>query len=122
MNTTTTFTTVFDRLKQIAQRYSGKLVIAKDSPGNYYLDTNYMRENQRALFFGAVQIKKHYVSYHLMPLYVFPELKDGISPQLKQRMQGKACFNFRTVDEELLVELAALSDRGFARYEQEGYV
>ncbi|AFY69841.1 hypothetical protein Pse7367_1552 [Thalassoporum mexicanum PCC 7367] len=117
-----TFAAVFDRLKQIAQRYADKLIVSKDSPGNYYLDTNYIRDNERALFFGAVQVKKYYVSYHLMPLYVFPELKETISPQLKKRMQGKACFNFRSVNEELFKELAELSDRGLAKYQEAGYI
>jgi hypothetical protein len=29
---------------------------------------------QKELFFGGVQIKKNYVSYHLMPVYMEPAL------------------------------------------------
>ena len=64
------------------------------------------------MWFGAVQIKKNYVSYHLMPIYAFPELLDGLSPELKKRMQGKSCFNFKAVDRSLFTELGALAKRG----------
>lgn len=49
-------------------------------------------------------------------MYVFPELLDGISPELKKRMQGKSCFNFKAVDRELVRELEALTKAGFERF------
>jgi hypothetical protein len=60
---------------------------------------------------------KNYVSFHLMALYVFPEMLKSVSPALLQRMQGKSCFNFTQIDEELFAELerlTAASARGFA--------
>jgi hypothetical protein len=56
-----------------------------------------------------VQINKNYVSFHLMPVYMFPELLEHCSPELKKRMQGKACFNFTRLDEALFIELARLT-------------
>ena len=47
------------------------------------------------MFFGAVVTGKAYVSYHLMPLYTCPWLVKTVSADLKKRMQGKSCFNFR---------------------------
>ena len=60
---------------------------------------------------------KNYVSFHLMALYAFPEMLKSVSPALRQRMQGKACFNFTQIDDELFAELerlTAASARGFA--------
>ena len=37
-----------------------------------------------------------------MPVYGLPELLADISPELRRRMQGKACFNFTRVDERAL--------------------
>jgi hypothetical protein len=54
------------------------------------------------LFFGAVMRFKSYVSYHLTPLYVCPEMAKTVSSALKKRMQGKSCFNFHAADEALL--------------------
>jgi hypothetical protein len=67
-------------------------------------------------------VKKRYVSYHLMPVYVNPALLDGLSPALKARMQGKSCFNFTKVDPALFEELAALTQAGFDDYRAKGYV
>jgi hypothetical protein len=53
-----------------------------------------------------------------MAVYVFPDLLKGISPALKKRMQGKSCFNFTTIDNETLGELAELTKRGVARFRQ----
>ena len=40
---------------------------------------------------------------------------DDVSLELKQRMQGKSCFNFARVDEDLLAELTSLTARGYER-------
>ncbi|MCL4295436.1 MAG: hypothetical protein KJ077_06900 [Anaerolineae bacterium] len=113
------FEPVFHRLKTILQPYESALVLKADGPANYYLDTPYAPKYGKELFFGAVQIKKNYVSYHLMPVYMYPDLLEGISPELKKRMQGKSCFNFKTVDDAQVEELALLTKQGFARVKQE---
>ncbi len=67
-------------------------------------------------YVAGIRVGKSYVSYYLMPVYGLPELVDGISPELKRRMQGKACFNFTRVDEALFSELATLTATGIERY------
>jgi len=49
-----------------------------------------------------------------------PELLKKVSPELKQRMQGKSCFNFRTVEPVLFKELTALTKQGLERFKKEG--
>ena len=62
------------------------------------------------MWFGSVRLGKAYVSFHLMPLYMNPPLTRSISPALKKRMQGKTCFNFKSIPEpELLKELRQLT-------------
>jgi hypothetical protein len=74
------------------------------------------------LFFGAVQLKKAYVSFHLMPVYLQPALLAAVSPALKARMQGKSCFNFAVVEPALLEELGALTRASYASYQSQGWV
>jgi len=81
-----------------------------------------MAPNDKPMYFGGVSIRKNYVSYHLMPVYTSPDLLDGISPDLSRRMQGKSCFNFKRVDQALFSELAVLTDRGYKRFEQDGWI
>jgi hypothetical protein len=56
-----------------------------------------------------------------MPIYMFPELRKGLSKQLKARMQGKSCFHFDAVEEELLDELETVTERGFAMARKTGF-
>ena len=114
--------TVFADLRAIMAPYAARLNLKKDDDTELYADTRHIQKNKKPLFFGAVQMKKAYVSYHLMPVYVKPELLDGLSPELKARMQGKSCFNFRTMDTPLLKELAALTKAGYASYTEQGFV
>ena len=111
------FETVFDQLKQILQPFELHLMVKEDKAGNYSLDTPYSEEYKKEVFFGAVQINKNYVSYHLMPVYVFPDLLDGVSPELRARMQGKSCFSFRTLDPKQVKELARLTKKKFRSFQ-----
>jgi hypothetical protein len=116
------FKAVYGRLNNLLKNYEPELQLKLDTEARYSLDAGYSERYKRDMFFGSVTIGKRYVSYHLMPIYVFPELLDTISPQLKKRMQGKSCFNFSKLDEELFQELAQLTQAGFERYKQEGLV
>jgi hypothetical protein len=113
---------VFSKLRAIMDPYAARLQVTKDDDVELCIYTRHAQENGKVLFFGAVQIRKAYVSYHLMPVYVKPELLAAVSPPLKKRMQGKSCFNFAVIDEPLFRELAALTKAGFASYEEQGFV
>jgi hypothetical protein len=116
------FQAIFQKLKSILKKHEPHLTLKTDKAEVYYLDAGFSEKYKRDMFFGSVQIKKNYVSYYLMPVYVFPELLQGISPVLQQRMQGKSCFNFAAADEQLFRELAQLTKRGFDKFKQEGLV
>jgi hypothetical protein len=113
MAASSNFPVVFEQLKQVLQRHADQLVVQRDEPTSYLLITTRLGPNKQPLYFGSVEIKKNYVSFHLVPVYMYPDLLDTISPALMKRMQGKSCFNFKTIDQETLTELAALTERGF---------
>jgi hypothetical protein len=102
-------------LRGILEPYGKQLHIAADEPGVYSVDMASEAERDPTTWLGGVRIGKAYVSYYLMPVYVEPALLEGVSPALRRRMQGKSCFNFTKVDEELFEELAELTRRGFER-------
>ncbi|MEM6317261.1 MAG: hypothetical protein AAF960_06300 [Bacteroidota bacterium] len=99
--------------------YESALSVKHDKSDNYYLNTQPNETNKKPAFFGAVQIKKSYVAFHLMPLYCHPELLDDVSPELKKKMQGKSCFNFKTIDDQLFTELEGLTKTAFDKYKAE---
>ena len=116
------FPVLFARLKAILAPYAPHLTVVDDQPGKFYLETGYSEKWNKPLFFGSAVVQKNYVSFYLMPVYMFPDLLEGLSPALKKRMQGKSCFNFKQVDDALLGELEALTRQSFARFQQEGLI
>jgi hypothetical protein len=110
------FAAAFTGLKKILKRHAGGLSVKADKPDSYYLETRSASFRGKPVFFGCAQIKKNYVSFHLMPVYAGPALLKGMSPELKRRMQGKSCFNFTAPDPKLFAELSRLTAAGFQQY------
>ena len=110
---------IFERLKAILSVYAKELVVVHNKEGHYYLDTHPSEVNPKGDFFAATTIRKKYVSYYLMPVYCNPDLLLDISPELKKRMQGKSCFNFKSIDETLFKELEGLTALGFEDYKKD---
>ncbi len=109
---TTSFNTVFQHLRDQLTAYVPPLLVKTDGPGLYQLNAPQASPG-REVAFVYLKIGKAYVSYHLMALYDKPDLLDRASPALRKRMQGKTCFNFITVDENLFSELKDLTERSF---------
>lgn len=112
----TEFRTVFDELKSILTPYAKKMDVAHDTDTYYLLNTRHIMKNKQPLCFGGVRLGKNYVSFYLMAVYASPDLLKGISPELKKRMQGKSCFNFKEVDKQLFKELKTLTKAGAAKF------
>ena len=119
MPTQNDFPLVFEQLKSILQPYAKNLTVKADTSDIYYLDGPYSEKWKKVLFFGSAQIKKNYVSFYFMPVYMYPELLKGISPGLKKHMQGKSCFNFKKVEPELFEELTQLTRKGVDKFKME---
>jgi hypothetical protein len=111
------FPAIFDRLRGILSQHVPPLVVTAVGSASYSLavDRPDILPEQRR-YFGGVAIQKNYVSCYLMGVYSDPRLADSLSPRLRQRMQGKSCFNFNTIDEELLEELGGVTARAVPRY------
>jgi hypothetical protein len=117
------FDEVFAKLKTIFARYSKRLKVKADTPIEYTLVTQsaspFPQHKGEPLFFGSLRLGKAYVSFHLLPLYMNPELKKTLSPALKKRMQGKACFNFKQQPEpELIAELKQLTEASLKQWDK----
>jgi hypothetical protein len=114
---TDTLQPVFDALRERMLRSSSGMNVAQDEPGNVVLKTLWNEPGKKEpAWFGAVQLKKNYVSCHLIPLYTLPSLREHLSPDLEKRMQGKSCFNFKKVEPELFDSLERLAAHCAAAY------
>ena len=116
------FSDVFTELKSIFKPYVKKMDVAADTDTSYMLNTRYVMRNKQPLCFGGVRLGKNYVSFYLMSAYACPDLLEGMSPELKKRMQGKSCFNFKEVDKKLFGELKTLTKAGAAKFTDEKFI
>ncbi|HEV2194722.1 MAG TPA: hypothetical protein VGR55_04040 [Candidatus Acidoferrum sp.] len=104
------FEATFEALREVLAAYGDRLLVTVDKPGDYRISSRTLKDRTgRPLFVAAVQIKKNYVSYHLLPLYMNPALQKKVSPELKKRKQGKACFNFTEIAPEQIRDIAGLT-------------
>src|SRR5271169_2512718 len=105
---TNEFQKVYENLCGILVKHQKSLDLARNEGWEYSTNVKGKAYRGRPLWFAGIRIGKGYVSYHLMPVYMNPKMQTMISPELKKRMQGKACFNFKTVDKPLFKELEKL--------------
>jgi hypothetical protein len=122
MATENTLDEVFTALRKIFAPYAKRMEVAQDTETDYMLNTHHVMRNKQPLCFGGVRRGKNYVSFYLMSVYVSPGDMKGMSPELRKRMQGKSCFNFKTVDQALFRELKALTKTGAARFSDESVI
>lgn len=125
------FDIVFARLKEILQKYSGPFTIKPDTNTKYCL---YAAIGPATLKLWAGKMKKPampvawietgkaYVSYHLMGIYGNTKLLEGMSKELKARMQGKTCFNFKKIDEKIFPELDLLTAKSIDAFRKAGFI
>ena len=116
------FTEVFEALKSIFKPYAKKMEVSHDTDNYYLLNTRYIMKNKQPLCFGGVRLGKNYVSFYLMSVYASPDLLQKISPELKKRMQGKSCFNFKELDQKLFAELKTLTKDGAAKFSDQKFI
>ena len=116
------FQQVFAELKSIFKPYEKKMDVLADDDTSYMLNTRFIMKNKQPLCFGGVRLGKNYVSVYLMSVYASPELLRQMSPELKKRMQGKSCFNFKEVDQKLFAELKTLTKAGAAKFTNQNFV
>ena len=116
------FKAVFAALRNMLTPYEGRLSPCEKGPGYYYLESLEPTYKNRPMFFAGVKAGKSYISYHLLPLYMNPELNQKIPPELKKRMQGKACFNFTAVDPAVFKQLSALTQTGYKVFKDRGWL
>ena len=88
---------VYAQLKAIMQRYDGTTLRGQlDQSENYQLiGPPTERSLGKEVWFGAVRKGKRYVSYHLMAVYAFPDLLEGISPELKNACKANPASTSR---------------------------
>ena len=122
---------IFGRLREILSRQTAALSVKSDTSVYYCLEgttgpstVRVWKGKMRSLKIPVAWVKvgKAYVSYHLMGLYGNAALSKVVSKELKVRMQGKTCFNFKNPDDLLFKELEKLTGQSIEAMRKMGYI
>jgi hypothetical protein len=105
------FAAVDRRLRQILEPLRSRFAVTKNGPEGMTVEIPGL-EGKPWGYVAGVRPGKSYVSFYLMSVYSSPQVMASMSPELRRRMQGKACFNFTRIDEPLFAELARLTEAG----------
>lgn len=125
------FEQIFASLRCILARHAQSLSVGEDSPKRYCLEGRVGPATLRAWGGKAkkstipvawAEIGKAYVSFHLMGVYGNEEALEAMSQELRARMQGKTCFNFKTADETLFQELEGVTERACKGFKKAGFI
>jgi hypothetical protein len=125
------FDFVFARLKEILKKYASAFTVKPDTDSKYGLYAQIGpatlkmwdgKMKKPAMPVAWVEIGKAYVSYHLMGVYGNTPLLKSMSKELKARMQGKTCFNFKKADENVFQELDSLTAQSIDTFRKAGFI
>lgn len=117
--------TIFKNIREILRRYKSFTAIV-DTDTDYDLYTNkpievFGRKYPR-MYFAATKIKKNFVGFYYMPIYMNPEAIKSIKPELLKCLKGKTCFNITKDDPVLYRQIDELLQIGEKAYRERGWL
>ena len=76
-------------------------VVRENVPGGYSEEVTpkFLTYKAGGEWYVALASQKNYISLYLMPLYVYPKLKEKLDASGKKLRCGKSCINFRRAEE-----------------------
>ena len=126
MDDTQGLTEIFQALKALLLRYQPPLVAKHDDARYYDLwsvkDLVIAGRKRKEVFFAGLIIQKGYVGFYFMPVYTDEESKEFFKPELLRHLKGKSCFHIKKLDGELVQQIDAALQDGFALYQTKGWI
>lgn len=119
--------TVVEReIRELLEQYTPPLEVRSDAKGGYHLwsvkDITVEGRKRKEVYFAGVIPRKGYVGFYYMPVYVEPEQKAMLKPELLALLKGLSCFHVRRLDPELKRQIKNALAAGFKLYKQRGWV
>lgn len=116
---------LFEELKRLLEPYAARFSVRADEPGRYELwsDVNIAPAGRprHEPFFAGLIVQKSYVGLYHLPIYVDPELRALLGPELLSTFKGKSCFYVRKLISPLREQIVAALETGLALHESKGW-
>lgn len=120
--------TIFDKLKASLEKQCPPMVCTKDKADNFEIIGNKpvpygsTKKIVPGMYFASTVARKGMVSFYFMPIYYDKKNYTDIAPTLLKSLKGKACFNFKKVEQVDEKELDALLKKGSQVWKKLGYM
>ena len=73
------------------------------------------------LYFIGLIVQSSYVGFYFFPVYVAPDMKEDLAPDLVKTLKGKSCFHIKKVDKTVLQDIRDALKKGIAMYKVKGW-
>ncbi len=117
---------IHDELKAILSKYSPPLTVKVETPRRYELysikDLVIDGRERSEIYFAGTIVQKSFVGLYFMPIYSNPEFVSALPAELKKCIKGKACFNIKKADQQLLKQIEKMTRDGFKMYKQKKWI
>jgi len=114
------------KLRKILEKYEASLRLKFDLKEKYELwtdkEVNIAGKKKKELFFAGFTLQKNYVSFYFMPIYIEPELKEKLDPELLKLLKGKSCFHIKSIDQELENKINDALQKGYNLYQKNEFI
>jgi len=121
------FEEIFNRLKLVMEKLTPPFTAVNVTNTRYELyskrkDMDVMGKKMNELYFSSIIIKKNFVGFYYFPLYVKPEIKNSLKPELLKLLKGKTCFHITKSDGLIIEEIGKLLNNGLDYYKKMNWI
>jgi hypothetical protein len=119
---------IFNGLKASLKKHCPPMVCTKDTDACYEIIGNTpvpygsTKKIVPGMYFASAVTHNDFVSLHFMPIYYRQKDYAGVCPALLKSLKGKACFNFRKVEQVDKKELDVMLKKGGEAWKKLGYM
>ncbi len=120
--------TIFEKLAASLKKQCPPMVCSKDTAaccetiGNAPQPYGSRKKMVPGMYFASAVARKDMVSLHFLPMYYNREAYLDVAPTLLKNLKGKACFNFRKLEQINERELDAMLKKGAQAWKKRGYM
>ena len=119
---------IFNRLKASLKKQCPPMVCTKDTDacheiiGNAPVPYGSTKKIVPGMYFASAVARKNFVSFYFMPIYYHQKDYAGVCQTLLKSLKGKACFNFKKVEQIDTKELDVMLAKGGVAWKKLGYM
>ncbi len=118
---------IFNELKKEFKKYEkGNLKPRIDIEGKYDLwvdkQVTVNGKKKDEMYFVGLIIQSNYVGFYFMPVYVAPDLKNDLAPDLVKILKGKSCFHVKKIDKVMKGDVRDALKKGMTLYKERGWL